>query len=154
QQSSGNIWVYSEPQHGTTFKVYFPINDAVQRAPEDDRRASGTSLGTETILLVDDEPLVRNVARRVLERAGHRVLEAAGAQEAEDVARRYKGSIDLLLTDVVLAGGHGGEVGERLRALRPGLKVLFMSGYTGNIIADRRMLDPGTLLLEKPFTPE
>ena len=100
------------------------------------------------------EPLVRKVARRILEGAAHRVLEAAGADEAEVVCKQHAGPIDLLLTDIVLRNANGRDLAEELRALRPDMKVLFMSGYTGHAMVRRHVPAPEMLLIEKPFTPE
>ena len=154
KQSGGHIWVSSELQHGASFKVYFPASAVVEPITAPESRPARKTSGAETILLVEDEPLVRRVARRILEQAGHRVLEADGAEEAAHASQTYVGQIDLLITDVILSGANGRDVAEVVRAMRPDLKVLFMSGYTGDSIAGRRMLDPGSILLEKPFTPE
>ena len=150
KQSHGHIWVYSEPGHGTTFKLYFPRTDveAIKPAParEPDR-------GTETILLVEDEPPVREVARRALERAGYFVLTATGATDALRICDKPGLRIDLLLTDVVMPQMNGRELAERVRRLRPATKILFMSGYTDDAILRHGVLDEGVPFLQKPITP-
>src|SRR2546422_11627134 len=112
-----------------------------------------SAAGSETILLVEDEHLVRLLARKVLERAGYRVLVAAGGAEALDLAERYAGPIHLLLSDVVMPGMNGRELMRRLAQLRPDLRVLYMSGYADEAVAQHGVLDPGTAFLQKPFTP-
>ena len=108
----------------------------------------------ETVLLVEDQDDVRNLSLRILEREGYVVLSAASGQAALTLATSHDGRIHLLLTDVVMPGLSGREVAEQLAALRPGIRVLFMSGYTDNVIAQRGVLDPGMAFLSKPFTPE
>ncbi|HMR78102.1 MAG TPA: response regulator, partial [Polyangiaceae bacterium] len=109
---------------------------------------------TSVVLLVEDEPTVLRSARRVLTKLGYTVLEASNAHVALEVAAKTTFRIDLLLTDVVLPKVNGRELAEQLRALRPGIKVLFMSGYAGDVLSGRNSLPPGTPLLHKPFTPE
>ena len=111
-------------------------------------------LASETILLVEDEKAVRNLAREVLEGRGYRVLETAGAMEALEVAERYKEHIHLLLTDVVMPQMGGRELAQHLARLHPETKVLFMSGYADNAVVHHGLLDPGTTLLQKPFTAQ
>ena len=154
KQSEGHIRVYSEPGQGTTFKIYLP---EVERAADVAKpRAAPVELspGSETILLVEDESMVRNLACRILQRNGYTVLEA---QEGSDALRQgieHKGPIHLLLTDVVMPGGMSGpDLAERLVPLHPTLKVLYMSGYTDDAITHHGVLEPGTAFLEKPFTP-
>src|SRR5690348_13528386 len=131
RQSGANIWVYSEEGRGTTFKIYFP---RVTAHAEEHKRISGAldgPRGSETILLVEDAELVRNLARQVLETAGYRVLEAANAEAAIDLCERINGDrIDLLLTDVVMPGMSGNEMSRVLSAKHPEMPVLYMSGYT------------------------
>ena len=151
KQSCGNIWVYSEPDQGTTFKIYLPRVDepvSVRAAP----RSKEMATGHETILLVEDEPSVRKAIDRILSMAGYRVLTAANGGEALLVCETHQGVIDLMLTDVIMPKMSGGELAERLKKLYPNLKVLFASGYTDNAIADRGILTPGTRFLAKPFT--
>jgi two-component system cell cycle sensor histidine kinase/response regulator CckA len=154
QQSGGHIFVYSEPGRGTTFKVYFPRCE--ERAPAVAVRSSRAPRlrGNETILLVEDEELVLTFAARALRRQGYDVLEAKNGGEALLIAERHAGRIHLLLTDVVMPKMGGHELAQRLKALRPDLMVLYMSGYTENTIVHNGVLDSGVELLEKPLRPE
>jgi PAS domain S-box-containing protein len=150
RQAGGYVWVYSEPGRGTTFKIYLPrIDGAVDAAaPEPAMPARGF----ETILLVEDESALRAIAGEILEGHGYRVMAAANGEEALAVALGYPEAIHLLVTDVVMPGMNGRVLTESLVAARPGLKVLYMSGYTQDVIAHRGVLEPGTLLIQKPFT--
>ena len=154
QQSGGHIWVYSEPGKGTTFKLYFP------RSNEDaTRTASATaelapSGGAETILFVEDNTQLRSLGRLILERSGYQVIEAEGGEEALLFCERFSGRIDLLVTDVVMPKMNGRQLAERLAALRPGLTVLYMSGYTDDTIVHHGVLDAGIHFLQKPITPQ
>jgi len=150
KQSGGNIWVYSEPGRGTTFKVYLPRVDApaadIKRRP-----VSMMATGSETVLIVEDEEAVRRLADRILRSAGYKVLTAAGGGEALLLCEKHDGAIDLLLTDVVMPQMSGRELAERLAKTSPKLKVLYMSGYTDNAIVHHGVLDPGTRFIGKPF---
>jgi signal transduction histidine kinase len=154
KQSGGNIWVYSEEGRGTTFKIYFP---RVAADAEDYKRSSqmlDVPHGSETILLVEDAELVRNLALQVLETAGYRVLAAASGEAAIDLCEKMNGDrIDLLLTDVVMPGMSGNEMSRILLAKRPGMPVLYMSGYTDDAIVQHGVLEAGINFLQKPFTP-
>lgn len=149
KQSHGSIWVYSEVGRGSTFKIYLPRVDAPSERPPDADRIVG---GTETILLVEDEPQVRAVVRRALERAGYAVLVA---QDPDDALRlcEARQPIDLLLTDVVMPHMNGRELAERVRSRYPATKALFMSGYTDDAILRHGVLDAGVPFLQKPVTP-
>jgi signal transduction histidine kinase len=154
KQSGGNIWAYSEPGLGTTFKLYFPVYRAdrpAESVPEGPRRALR---GSETILVVDDTETVRRLTRDVLTGAGYRVLEAGGADEAMHVAAASGTPIDLLVTDVVMPGRNGVELVERLRSLRPAMRVLYVSGYTDLAVVRDGLLGSDAAFLQKPFTPE
>jgi signal transduction histidine kinase len=154
RQSGGNIWVYSEEGRGTTFKIYFPREPAGAEAYRRSSQVLDVPCGSETILLVEDAELVRNLARQVLETAGYRVLEAASAEAAIDLCERINGDrIDLLLTDVVMPGMSGNEMSRILLRKQPGMPVLYMSGYTDDAIVQHGMLEPGINFLQKPFTP-
>jgi CheY-like chemotaxis protein len=151
KQAGGHIWVYSEPGQGTTFKIYLPRIDEPALAPEVPETL-GLLKGWETILLVEDEATLRAIAREILEEEGYRVMEAAGPHEAIEMAHRHPEPIHLLLTDVVMPGMNGLALAESLAATRPELRVLYMSGYTDDVMAHRGVLASGALLLEKPFT--
>ncbi len=152
QQHHGFINVYSEPGIGSSFKLYLP---RVFLEPEPiGVAADPLARGNETVLLVEDEEVVRSLARRILERQGYTVLEAAEAASALLACSRHAGPIHLLLTDVVMPTTNGRELYGRLAALRPELKVLYMSGYTENVVAHHGVLEPGIEFLQKPFTIE
>src|SRR4029077_3643635 len=155
KQSGGYIWVHSEPDKGTTFKIYLPRvaetteNLAQAVAPAD---SVATEPGTETILLVEDETNLRYLARQFLEKLGYRVIEAADGAVAMQIAVAHEGMIHLLLTDVIMPGMNGRELAQRISEIRPNTKVLYMSGYTENVIGRNGTLDAGIRLLQKPFT--
>jgi PAS domain S-box-containing protein len=151
KQAGGFVWVYSEVGRGTTFKIYLPRADEPTSAP-DALETAMPSKGWETILLVEDEASLRAITREILEGHGYRVLEAAGGDEAVEIGHRHPDPIHLLVTDVVMPGMNGRQVADLLVAERPSLRVLYMSGYTDDVIAHRGVLETGTLLLSKPFT--
>jgi two-component system cell cycle sensor histidine kinase/response regulator CckA len=152
-QSEGHLRVYSEPGRGSTFRAYFPaVSEAVEAAAP--AAVPPPARGQETVLLVEDDEMLRRVAREVLEAQGYTVLVASDGHEAAHVAARHAGPIHLLLTDVVMPGMSGRVVADRLAASRPETRVLFMSGYTDGAIAHHGVLDPGTAYLAKPFTVE
>jgi len=154
KQSEGYIWVYSEPNHGATFKIYLPRVDAPPEAAGAPDPATGAGhRGTETVLLVEDETLVRSLVQRVLGHQGYTVLEAAAGEEALAVAAAHGGEIHLLVTDVVMPGVGGRELARRLSVVRPRTRVLYLSGYSDDAVVRHGMLDPGTFFLQKPFTP-
>jgi two-component system cell cycle sensor histidine kinase/response regulator CckA len=155
KQSGGNIWVYSEPGVGSTFKVYLPRVEADGSAAGTvDRRTSQVPIGgTETILLVEDDAEVRALAEMILARHGYTVLSAADGGAALELAATVD-AIDLLVSDVMMPGLRGPEVAERLVALRPGLRVLYISGYAAEAVGNHDLLERGANYLEKPFTPE
>ncbi len=151
EQNEGNIEVYSEPQMGSSFKVYFPCvaEESETRTRSESREPVG---GPETVLVVEDEEIVRTLAVRLLEHCSYNVLAAASAGDAIVLAERYEGPIDLLLTDVVMPQMNGRELAERLIKMRPGIKVLYTSGYTQNIIAHHGVLDDGIQFVAKPYS--
>jgi PAS domain S-box-containing protein len=155
QQSGGHIWVYSEPGQGTVFKIYLPrVSDPGQHAaPRRSPPGVPAPVGTETILLVEDEPAVRELAGRALRRQGYRVIEAANAGEALLRCENMREPLDLLVTDVVMPQMGGADLAERLRQLKPGLRVLFMSGYSGDAVARHGIIPDGVAFLSKPFGP-
>ena len=154
KQSGGNIWVYSELGRGTTFKIYLP---QVEEEPDallahDD--ADALPQGSETVLLVEDDPSLRSLAARVLRYQGYKVLEATNGTEAMGLARENKnGKIHLLLTDVVMPQMGGKELVRRMKNQQPKIKVLFISGYTDHAVTYHGVLKPGTPFLQKPFSP-
>ncbi|HEY8468590.1 MAG TPA: PAS domain S-box protein [Longimicrobiales bacterium] len=152
KQSGGFIWVYSEPGQGTTFKIYLPRVDAAVEPAVVAQEVAALS-GDETILLVEDEAAVRALARQILERKGYRVITAQHGAEALQLARDSAEPVDLLLTDLVMPHMDGRELARQLAAIWPGLRVLFMSGYTGDAIVRRGLFDPDVAFIEKPFTP-
>jgi two-component system cell cycle sensor histidine kinase/response regulator CckA len=153
KQSDGDIVIESEPGHGACFKVFLPRVDDEAEAPVEGHRRELPS-GWETVLVAEDEEGVRDVARELLTLSGYTVLEASNGREALDIGRKHPGPIHLLLTDVVMPQMSGGELAQHLTALRPAMKVLFMSGYTDDAIAFRRVAEGEIPLLEKPFTTE
>ncbi len=153
KQSGGNISVYSEPDRGSTFKVYLPRADEAE--PEDAASPRGQATqGTETILLVEDDDAVRELARRTLQARGYIVLAARDGAEALSLADQYVGALDLLVTDVVLPVLTGPELAEQLRQRRPGLRVLFMSGFPGSAVIANGSLAESAAFLTKAFTPD
>jgi CheY-like chemotaxis protein len=152
KQSSGNIWVYSEPGKGTTFKIYLPHVD--EPAEKLKAQVVGEELprGSETILIVEDDEEVRNLAARVLKAQGYIVLDGSYGDEALNVCRKHKGPIHLLVTDVVMPGMDGRALSERLSHLHPEMKVLYMSGYTEDAIIHHGVMGKGMNYIQKPFT--
>ncbi|HET8656812.1 MAG TPA: PAS domain S-box protein [Longimicrobiaceae bacterium] len=153
QQSGGFIEVESAPAVGTEFRVFLPrVEETLATTAA--RPAALPLVGTETVLLVEDELAVRVLVRRVLDRAGYRILEADGPRSALELLDSIDAPIDVLLTDVVMPGMSGRELADRVVPRLPGVRVLFMSGYTDEAIAQHGVLEAGVALLEKPFTPE
>jgi signal transduction histidine kinase len=153
KQSGGYITVESEPGRGTTFRIYLPLVTDSAAASRPGERPTSSPSGSETILLVEDESGVRRMSRTILETQGYTVLEAASGEEALVIARSHEGVIHLVATDVIMPGMSGRVLWDRLRALRPNSRVLFMSGYTDDVIARHGVLESGIAFLQKPFTP-
>jgi PAS domain S-box-containing protein len=150
-QSEGHVWIYSEPGLGTTFKIHLPLREGASAQAPQPPTIFGGGAG-ERVLLVEDEPLVRQFTRRALTRAGYRVIEAANGGEALLIVEGHEGPIDLLLSDVVMPRMSGPALAERLQRLRPGLRTLFMSGYSQAALGDGKPLPVGIDLVEKPIT--
>jgi signal transduction histidine kinase/ActR/RegA family two-component response regulator len=156
KQSDGFIHVDSRIGLGTVFRIYLPeaVGIAAVGAPLLEGRSLPRTEGRETILLVEDEPLVRDLTLRVLDRAGYDVLVATGGHEALGILRNHHGPLHLLLTDIVMPGLAGNDLAVRVRDVLPDLPVLYMSGYTDNALMERGALEDGITMLQKPFTPE
>jgi PAS domain S-box-containing protein len=154
RQSGGHIWVYSEPGEGSSFKIYLPAAENEFEAEPTFMSPPALLSGTETVLLVEDEEGVRHFTRQVLEMNGYTVLEACNPDEAIGIATSYEGSIDLLVTDVVMPGMSGRELATSLILRRPATRVLYISGYTEKAIVHHGVLDSGIPFLPKPFTPD
>jgi two-component system, cell cycle sensor histidine kinase and response regulator CckA len=154
KQSGGYVWVYSEPGRGTSFKIYLPRIEEEAGLGGRDRRNDLSALprGSETVLLVEDEKGVRELAREYLEMSGYTVIEAENGHTALELAALHAGSIHLLMTDVVMPGISGRELADRVAKVRPGIKVLYMSGYTDQAVVHHGILETDAVLLQKPFT--
>jgi len=152
KQSGGYIWVYSELDHGTTFKIYFPRVDQVAEGAAAAKRPPDAQRGTETILLVEDDAQLRQLASSVLAHCGYKVLPASGPQEGLALCRENHRDIHLLVTDVVMPGMNGRQLAEQVKQISPLTKVLYVSGYTSNAIVHYGVLDPGLSFLPKPFS--
>ncbi len=153
KQSGGGIWVYSELEKGSAFKVYLPrVQEVIESLGSG---VSDTSLqqGSEVVLVVEDEPGVRELICEILSHNGYRILEACDGEHALRASRQHDGTIHLMVTDVVMPGMSGPELADRMRSERSDMKVLFMSGYTDKAIVHHGILDPGVLFLQKPFSP-
>lgn len=154
KQSNGNIWVYSEPGKGTTFKIYLPRIEKPSSDTELKAERTDILTGTETIMVVEDDEMVRNFIVKALEYYGYKVLTAANGEEAIQISGDYHGHIHLTLTDVIMPGISSKDMEERLKSSRPEMKVLYMSGYTDNTIVHHGVLDSGKAFIGKPFSPE
>jgi len=153
KQSAGHILVYSEPGCGTTFKIYLPSAEhKIGLASKAEVETVSPKRQGTTILLVEDDEIMRSLTRQLLQEHGYTVVEADDGKSALEWVESHPGPIDLLLTDVVMRRMSGPELAERLNPSHPTLKVVYMSGYTGELMANREVLKPGVTLLEKPFT--
>jgi PAS domain S-box-containing protein len=152
KQSGGYVYVYSEPGHGTTFKVYLPlVKEKISSGKSHGLKVKPR--GTETVLLVEDEPAVRSLTRFVLQSHGYTVLEASSGVEAIRLTERHRGPIHLLMTDVVMPGMNGRQVAERVTQVKTGFKVLYLSGYTDDAVVRHGILQEEVAFLQKPYTP-
>ena len=154
KQAGGHLGVYSEPGQGSTFKVYLPPAEELPRAEPVEQPLPHPPRGSETVLVVEDEPAVRLLVRLVLKQQGYTVLEASEGTEALRLAGQHPGAIHLVLTDFVMPGMTGAELARYLRQARPGIGLLYMSGYTGGSIMDRGLLEGEVVFLQKPFTSD
>jgi len=151
KQSAGEIMVYSEEDHGTTFKVYLPMVEVPEELAASETRLAGMR-GSETVLLCEDEEHIRKLVETMLTRQGYRVLSAETPEQAVEIARRHEGDVALLLTDIVMPQKSGFDLAREIREKRPDIKLLLMSGYTDNRVSNSWMLDSGTPFLQKPFS--
>ena len=154
KQSDGDIWVYSEPGRGSTFKIYLPRVDALPDAPRRESTRIRPRRGTETILLAEDAEVLRRLLREILSQNGYTLLTAANGEDALRLSTEHPGPIHILVTDMVMPIMSGKELVSRLGPLRPEMKILYMSGYTEDAIASQGNIEPGTAFLEKPFSPD
>jgi PAS domain S-box-containing protein len=152
KQSGGSIFVDSQPERGTTFMIVLPRAEPSADLPSASQPEPRSLGGTETILLVEDQPKVRAVIRDILARRGYQVLEGANGDEALSVLKTHQGEVHLLLTDVVMRGMSGRDLAEQLAATRPRLRILYMSGYTDDTIVHHGVLEAGMAFIQKPFT--
>jgi two-component system, cell cycle sensor histidine kinase and response regulator CckA len=151
KQSGGSIQVESQVGRGATFRIYLPAAEGATRARPQSTAAEEVSGGTETILIAEDEPDLRELARIFLESYGYKVLEADSAEQAIQIADTCTGPIDLLLTDVIMPGLSGSQLAENILGRRPQTKIVYMTGYTDDIVVQHKVLKPGVNLLQKPF---
>jgi two-component system, cell cycle sensor histidine kinase and response regulator CckA len=155
KQNNGFVWVYSELGQGTTFKIYLPrVKKDVEEEDEKNQISMRELGGSETILIVEDDARLRKIVRKVLNQNGYKLLEAENGEDAVEISKKHDGAIDLLLTDVVMPKMSGKETAERLQPLYPQMKIIYMSGYTDNTIANHGVLAPGLNFIQKPFTPD
>jgi CheY-like chemotaxis protein len=154
KQSGGHIWLYSEPAQGTVFKVYLPLATETQAETTGVSRPAALPRGTETILIVEDEPQIRKLAFDCLAYCGYDVLSSTNGVEALELIQRLERPIDLVLTDVVMPKLSGRELSERIAAMQPSTKVMFMSGYTNDSVVNHGILDGASWFIQKPFTLE
>jgi CheY-like chemotaxis protein len=155
KQSGGHLWVYSEPRGGTTFKIYLPQVEKDKKPISEQQTPAEKFLGTETVLVVEDEPSVRVLVRNILKTNGYTVLEAQDGDKALLLSQDYPNPIELLITDVVMPGGLSGpDLAKKLTLLRSEMKTLYVSGYTDSTIVHHGMLSSDVAFLQKPFSPD
>ncbi|MGC4113904.1 MAG: ATP-binding protein [Myxococcales bacterium] len=156
QQHGGHIEVESNPGEGTTFRLFLPASQesVPMDTPKSERAATESRGGSETILLVEDNEMVRRTTAKILELNGYRVLAAAGGEAALAISQAEPGTIDLVLTDVIMPGLNGKALYQQLRAARPGVRAVFMSGHDWNVVAQGGVLEDDVVFLQKPFMPE
>jgi len=154
KQSNGYIFAQSQPGEGATFELYLPKAQDDIKYADDEKPSKAISTGSGTILVVEDDNRVRNLVKKILMTTGYQVLEAQNSESALEVSKGYKGTIHLMLTDVILPGINGLELAKMLEPQRPDMKVLYMTGYTDDSIAHYGVPESGIDLLDKPFSPE
>jgi CheY-like chemotaxis protein len=154
RQNSGFINVYSEIGKGTTFRIYIPRHISAESTLDTPLISTPAPTGNETILLVEDEPLLLDLLKTMMETLGYTVMATGRPTEAIQLAREYPGVFHLLVTDLIMPEMNGRELSESIRAIRPDLKCLYVSGYTANVIAQHGMVDEGIHFLQKPCTRE
>jgi signal transduction histidine kinase len=152
KQSEGFIWVYSEPGHGATFKIYFPRVEGKASNPEENIDSDEMVQGVETILITEDEDAVRSLVARVLRERGYVVLEASTGQDALAAVSNFPGEIHLAIADVIMPGMNGRDLVAKIQFMRPSIKALYVSGYTDSAIVHHGVLDSGIAFLQKPFS--
>jgi CheY-like chemotaxis protein len=154
KQTGGSLWVYSEVGKGTTLKIYLPRVEQAPELPESGAAPAELLRGSETVLLAEDDEMVRALAQAILERYGYHVLAARNVHDALRFAQEGSAQISLLLTDTIMPGMNGPELAKQVQSIRPEIKVLYMSGYTDKVISCTASFEPGTAFLQKPFTPQ
>jgi len=155
KQHQGTIWVYSEPGQGTTFKVYLPASDTLQAGERKaDQEVLTETRGSETVLVIEDDDMVRDLAVSVLEDQGYNVLSAANAMQCLELLKSHQGPFDLMLTDVIMPDLNGKDLYDKVAWTHPEIRVLYMSGYTGNVISHHGVLEKGVAFLQKPFSAQ
>ncbi len=152
KQNRGHVWVYSEKNKGTTFKIYFPAIEENARIEQADNDVEPELTGNETILMAEDDEMLREMAKKMLEKAGYRIITAVSGEDAMDFVKDFNDPIDLLITDIVMPGMNGRDLAGQMQEKIPGLKVLYMSGYTANVIAHHGILDKDLNFIQKPFS--
>ena len=154
KQSGGYISVYSAPEKGTTFKIYLPRVESPVEVGERDQTSTAELKGSETILLAEDDLSVKTTSVRILKNCGYRVLTASDGEEALRIAEQFKEPIHLLLTDVIMPKMDGLQLAQRIAALRPKIKIVFMSGYTTEALVQREIIEKNVPFISKPFEPQ
>jgi CheY-like chemotaxis protein len=152
KQSGGGIQVESEADHGTGFRIYLPAVDGESGLRAERSGGHAVERGSETILVTEDEPDLRELTKIFLESYGYRVLQAASAEEALRISENLDERIHLLLTDVIMPGMSGRQLAEKILKKRPETKIVYMTGYTDDMVVQHKVLEPGVRLLQKPFT--